>query len=275
MRRTFTQTEQDIIFKEYVENKRGLLFTSKQVHSTPDTIKKFLISQGIHIRNISEAAVESNKNRALPKNHEYFSKESANMAWILGFIASDGTIHKKENEIKIGLAQKDVEILERIKKELSMENQVKLYTNNKGYDCCRLSWNSEKHKKDLAKYSIVPEKTFILKPPYELDRKYWIDYIRGYFDGDGSVNTNGKNGIRFSICSATEEILRWIIDYLYEEFGVPKVNILQKQGVHTLYYFGYSTNSTKKIYNILYSTDSNLYLQRKKDKFEELIKLFS
>ena len=111
-----------------------------------------------------------------------------------------------------------------------------------------------------------------------LERKYWIDYIRGYFDGDGSVNlisnSNGRgNGnLRWQICSATKEILEWIINYFYEDFQIPKVTILvdQKNRQHPIYYFQYSSQSTRKIYNILY-TDSDMFLKRKKEHFEHIL----
>lgn len=276
MRRMFTEQEQKVILKEYVENKRGLLFVSKQVKSTPETIKKFLREKNIHIRNFSEAATESNKNRALKKNEKYFQNENENMAWLLGFLASDGTIRKERNQIKIGLSKTDKEILEKIREELQLENEVKEYITEQGYECVTLQWTSEQHKNDLTKYSIIPEKTFQLKPPYSLNKKYWIDFIRGFFDGDGTINTNGHNGLRFSICSATKEILEWIITFLNENFQIPKVNILtDNRNQYPLYYFTYSTNSTKKIFEILYSTKSTLYLQRKKEKYEKLIKEFS
>ena len=275
MRRIFTQEEQEIILKEYVENKRGLLFVSKQVNSTPETVKKFLKEKNIHIRTFCEAATESNKNRAHKVNKDYFKEENENMAWILGFIASDGTIRKDRNTIKIGLSIVDKEILERIKSELQIENDVKEYTNSQGYECCQLEWTCENHKQDLAKYNIIPQKTFKLMPPLELNRQYYLDYIRGYFDGDGSVNTNGNNGIRFSICAANKEILEWIIN-IFAEYNIPKVNIYTRaSSINSLYYFEYSTNSTKKIYNLLYNTNSTLFLKRKKVKYEELINKFN
>ena len=131
--------------------------------------------------------------------------------------------------------------------------------------------------KELKKYSIVPQKTFILEPPTNLDKKYWLDYIRGYFDGDGSVNFIEVNGIkhytalRWQICSATPCVLEFVLDVL-ESYGIKKVNIQkQKRETSDLYYIQYSTNATKEIYKILYSTDSTLYLTRKKKHFEEII----
>lgn len=257
-----------------------MLYTSKLVNSSPETVKRFLKSKGIHIRSQGEAAVISNKNRAMKKDTNYFKRQCSNMAWLLGFLASDGTVRKNSNEIKIGLAIKDKEILEKIKEELQLQIEVKDYVTNTGYDACTLQWTCEEHKRDLADYHIIPAKTFVLKPPVEkLDRKYWIDYIRGYFDGDGSINlianSNGRgNGnLRWQVCSATPELLEWIVDFFYEEYGIPKVN-LQAQNrpgsQHTLYCIQYSSRATRQIYNVLY-TPNSLYLKRKKEHFEEIL----
>ena len=103
----------------------------------------------------------------------------------------------------------------------------------------------------------------------KLSKEYWKDFIRGYFDGDGSISTAGPNAIRFQICSATEDVLKKIIDF-FEENDIPRVNIqVTYRNKNPLYYFQYSSTSTRKIYNILYY-DNCLCLPRKKKKFEEV-----
>lgn len=207
------------------------------------------------------------------KNKEYFNTENPNMAWILGFLANDGSIGLKDNHIHIGLSAKDKEIVEKIKSEINIENKICEYTTSDGFDCISFAWTCKEHKDALAQYGIIPQKTFKLAPPKKLDRKYWIDYIRGYFDGDGSINlinNKGEKSARWQVCSATPEILQWIVDFLYEEYQIPKVNILTQSRVHDIYYFQYSTKATIKVYDILY-TPNSLFLARKKKKFEDVI----
>ena len=265
--------EQELeIIRLYTKEHRGQLYCAKQVVglSNPKYTIEVLHKYNIPVRNQSEAATLSNKNREKHKNKDYFKNPNPNMAWLMGFIAADGTIRKNSNEIKIGLSIKDKEILEKIKDELELETNVREYTTTEGFDCCTLQWTCEEHKKDLAKYSIIPQKTFSLKPPLELPQEYWIDYIRGYFDGDGSVNLiQGKN-LRWQVCSATKEIIEWIIDEL-NRLGVPSVNIQEQPRPNApLYYCQYSTNSTKKIFNILY-TPNSLKLERKYKHFQEIL----
>lgn len=268
--KTLTDKQKQIIIREYVDNKRGQLYCSKAANCSQYLVKKFLRESDIKIRNFSEAAIVSNQNRAKIVNHNYFDIQSSNMAWLLGFLASDGCVDKKRNRIIINLSLTDKEILEKIKQEVEIENKITEYENVDGFSCVSLAWTSQKHKQVLEKYSIVPNKTFILKPPYLLEEKFKIDYIRGYFDGDGSVSKNCKN-LRWQVGGASKEVIEFIVNTL-EEYGIPKVNI-QTQNFNNnspFYYCQYSTNATKKIYKILY-TKNSLYLKRKKDKFDSLI----
>ena len=267
----YTKKQEQIALDCYVNQKRGLNYCKAQAKVSLATLNQILKDNNIKKRTYAEAAIESNQNRALHKNKEYFSVQSPNMAWVIGFLAADGYVSKKGNEIGIGLSSTDREILERIQKEIEIENSIHDFTSRQGFDYSELTWTCKEHRDELKKYSIVPQKTFILKPPFELDKKYWLDYVRGYFDGDGSVNfieTNGKKhytALRWQVCSATSNILEFILDVL-ESYGIKRVNIQkQKRDNSYLYCIQYSTNATKEIYKVLYSTSSTLFLARKKN----------
>lgn len=273
MKTQFTDEQKQIILQTYVQEGKSLRACADLVGSSPGVIRRFLVEQGIEIRSYALNKKKVDKEKV--KDKTYFSKEreNANMAWLMGFLASDGSISSKNNSIKIGLSAKDKEILERIREELKLEdNHVGSYTTSNGFDVVELRWTCAQHKQDLARYGIIPNKTFNLKPPYELNSQYYLDFIRGYFDGDGSVSKK-QNALCFAVCSAAKEILEFIIEVL-AMYDVPRVKIYEdRRGKNINYYFNYSTNATKQIYNLLYQTNSNLYLKRKKDKFEKLITL--
>lgn len=271
------QLEQAVI-NDYLSGK-GQQSTGRPYGLTYSNVKYILNKNRIPVRNLQEATILRNENqRAYSVDDNYFDIESSNMAYILGFLAADGSISKKGNSIKIGLSSKDKELLRKIQRELKIEKEIFDYTTNKGYDVSELAWTSKRHKQILATYNIVPQKTFSLKPPFKLNEKYHLDYVRGYFDGDGSVNLiansngRGQGNVRWQICSATKEILEWILNVL-EKNGIPKVNILEQQKKSVLYYFQYSSISSRKIFHLLYKPN-DLYLERKFKKFQEIVKLF-
>lgn len=202
-----------------------------------------------------------------PLNEDFFMIQSHDMAYVLGILASDGTVRKDSNEIKLTLAVIDEDYLVQLH-NLIGGRPIKKYEDRKGHKNVTWSFSSKKIKDELSKYNIVPNKTYTMKFPMELKEEYWIDFIRGYFDGDGSISTAGAHSIRWQLCSKTKEILETIIDYFEKKYSIPKVSIYKRQD--GLYYFQYSSTATKSIYKILYS-ENCLYLPRKKEKFQSLI----
>lgn len=267
MRRTVDEKD---ICHSYLNGEYLKDIAEKYGYSTTYTVKQILLRNNIPLRTQSQNTGLRNHKNAKKKNLKYFDKENHNMAWLLGFLAADGCIYQNKNEVKIGLSSVDREILEKIKQELEIENKICDYETNNGFLVSELRWTSVEHKQKLAEYGIIPNKTFCLGLPTKLDKKYWIDYIRGYFDGDGSISLikNG-NALRWQVCSATPEILKWIVDVLYEEYNIPKVNIQEWQRKNKLYAIQYSTSSTLKIYNILYN--GSLCLNRKYNHYTELV----
>lgn len=267
--KNLSKEEEQIIINAYVNEKRGQLYCAKLVNTSTRVVKRVLNKYNIPIRDFAHAAAESNKNRRGKVNDNYFSIENHNMAYIMGFLAADGHIHQKDNGIEIGLSSIDVDFLKQIKKELNIEHEVKISMTSNGYEQCRLSFSSEQIKKDLEEYGITYNKTYNLHLP-NLSTEYKIDFIRGFFDGDGSVSTAGECAIRWQICSATKDILEEIVKFLYENYQIPKVNIQIQQRKNPLYVIQYSSTATRKIFNILY-TENSLYLPRKYEKFKMIV----
>ncbi len=271
---SLTEEEKDLIVYLYTVQGLGQLACAKAVgHSDVRLVRRVLKERKIKIRNFSESAIISNENRVkYSVNSSYFKTQTHNMAYILGILASDGTVSKRDNTIKLGLSSIDYDYLVMLSKELGSTRPIKTYTTSKGFSNSNLTIVSSEIKKDLSEYNIVPQKTFTFKFPTKLKREYWIDVIRGYYDGDGSVSTSGKHAIKWQIASATKDVLEHIVDFFFEEYNIPKVNIRQER--ERLYVICYSINATKMIYNHLYN-EGCLYLPRKKEKYDKLIKDFT
>lgn len=256
------------IIKEYI-NGKSLNQLSKENKIYPNKIKKILLENDIKIRTRKESIILENQKRTKKINHNYFSQENSNMAYLLGFYAADGTVRRDCNEIKLTLCSIDRDFLEQIRKELQSEREIKTYRDGKGYENSSFVFSSAQIKEDFKKYGIISNKTYNFKFPVNLNKEYWIDFIRGYFDGDGTICKSGKY-LRWELCSHEREVLEKIIDFFFERYNIPKINIHQRKD--GLYYFQYSQNATKQIYNILY-TKNSLFLPRKKEKFDTLINI--
>lgn len=259
------------ILDNYVNKGFGLIKSGKEFGVGTRVVRRVLLENNIHIRSFNEAASISGVNRRIHDvNDNYFSEENHNMAYLLGFLASDGTIRKNDNSVKIGLSSVDRDFLLTIKKEIGYQGELTNYITSNGFSVSELRFTSKQIKADLAKYNIVPNKTFIYTFPKNLKREYWIDFIRGYFDGNGSVSTASSEAIRWQVCSANPDVLNTIVDFFFEEYEIPKVNLQWQEKVHRLYYIQYSTTATRKIFQILY-TPNCLKLPRKYEKFKKLV----
>lgn len=96
-------------------------------------------------------------------------------------------------------------------------------------------------------------------------------FIRGYFDGDGWVLIDKNNKPSFGIVSGSKEMLESLNNV------ITKNSIINKNKVYdytTYYNFCYkSYTDIIKISTFLYK-QSNIYLIRKKDKFDEILNLY-
>lgn len=188
---------------------------------------------------------------------KYFHKWSNDMAYCLGFIASDGHVWKDRPYFTIGLNKKDIQILNFIRDQISPTSKVRLSKNK-----CQLCVYSKTIHSRLKSLGVDHNKTFKLKLP-KMPKKYISHFIRGFFDGDGCISkTNfhigGKDYYYASIISASKCILQDIHKFL--QFG--HLNKIKNK----YYELKFCQSDCIKLANIIYK-DANFKLERKYNKF--------
>lgn len=202
----------------------------------------------------------------LKVNENYFKKWSSNMAYLLGFILADGSIIKEprkgeSDKLSFGINQKDIDILEKIKQELSAEHALSLVG-----DYVYLSIQSQKIVDDLKKLGISYRKSF-QKISYlktlNVPKKYVRDFIRGVVDGDGGISINKQGYPTLRVCGR-KETMAFIRNYFLSRFNIySKISQGKKNGVpYNLFYIAYRCNPAKILINYLYN-NASLYLERK------------
>lgn len=147
------EIEREIIYN-YVELKQGLGTAGKKYNVSQYMVEKTLKKYGVKKRNYTEAKQAGRKYSC---NDDYFKTQSHNMAYILGLLAADGSISKKENLVAIQLLASDREILEKISKETENTRPLESYIRKTtGHEITSLRVWSAQWKKDLAHYGIIP-----------------------------------------------------------------------------------------------------------------------
>lgn len=226
-----------------------------------------------------------NQHSLLHKKDENFFKiiNTEEKAYFLGLLYADGCVHikshpKRSSSIKyvvsIGLKQPDKYILQKFSDLIFNKEKLSTYEYKRNKDFepeVRLTIYSKKICEDLIKLGCIPRKSLILKFPTEeqVPGRLISHFIRGYFDGDGSISINTKNpnsikGI-VSICSSTEfiESLKLILSKLEIQSNT---SYSQRSDWGALQFA--SKNSINKFFDFLYQ-DATVFLKRKYDKFVE------
>lgn len=271
--KTVSEEIQQKVIYNYVQLGMGLVPSGKPYGLGQFMVKKILIENGVYVRSYTES---KDNLRKYSCNDDYFKTQSPNMAYILGFLAADGNVAKKENQINIQLEEKDAEVLEKIRREMSISRPLKVYPRSGEPDkkIAKLVVFSSSMKKDLAHYSIVPAKTFSLMPPELLKPEYYIDYIRGYFDGDGCICENIAGSGSVSFGGASKSVISWIRKVLAEEYGIICNKIEENKELSNggkFYRISYHNKKIIQFYKVMYHNKDIIYMKRKKDKFEELL----
>jgi hypothetical protein len=243
-----------------------------QEHINSLSIKELSKKYGIHEQSFYTAFKRLNlpiKKRA-PKrganyNHNFFeSIDSEIKAYLLGWIYSDGYLTTR-NRVGIKLNKKDFEILELFKQNIAPGITILNDKNSKV-----IQFNSKKLYDDLVKVGVKLNKTYESYKLPSLDKKLLPHFIRGYFDGDGSISFTNKNKTIVYICSINKEILEDMkVNMPFNcKIYTEKRDHLGWKDMYRLMPVG-GTKSIKSFYNYLYN-NANYYLTRKFDKFNKL-----
>jgi len=108
------------------------------------------------------------------------------LAWIVGLIASDGNLSRKPSRICI--VSKDVDLLETVRRCLALEAPIRRHLGGFGHLSHHLAWSNSSLYDWLLDIGLTPAKSLTLGPLNVPDR-YFVDFLRGCIDGDGSVLT--------------------------------------------------------------------------------------
>jgi len=194
----------------------------------------------------------------------YFDKiDTSDKAYWLGFLYADGYVIKKKSTYYSGILIKDLEHIELFKKCIKSEHIIKNATTKNNY-----SFNiyNKKFSENLIKNGVIPNKTKKICFP-DIDNMMISHFIRGFFDGDGSIIATKKT-LSFTICCASKDFLESIRENLLINVDInSKLNIYErKDGLYNI--ITSSIEDINKINKYLYNDSDELYLKRKKNKFD-------
>jgi hypothetical protein len=197
-------------------------------------------------------------------------------AYWLGFLYADGYVRNrsgKGSELRLKLSIKDKDHLIKFKQFISSDTNIPLvYEENKNSKCYKVSINSNKIVKDLINKGCINKKSRVIKFPYFLDKKLIPHFIRGYFDGDGSISFSEKQ-IGLNIVSASIKFLKELAKELAKETNCKESNLVGSSNNFKYIQFS-AKDDLYKLYDFLYK-ESNIYMDRKRDKYTYIVENYT
>lgn len=198
--------------------------------------------------------------------------DSERKAYWLGFIYADGNITK--NRLRIEIKEQDRYILEEFNRDLGSNNKIctcESCHEYNGYIINKknvyIGYCSDKLVYDLKKLGVIPNKTFKINSIPKINRNLVRHFIRGYFDGDGTVYDYHHHGLSFGFYGQ-HNFLEEIKGVLLNELNLSDRKIHDKETVSMLTFS--RKEDIKRFYDYIYN-DSTIYLKRKKNKFKKII----
>lgn len=262
------QEQLEKIIYNYQNLKMAQGKAGKEFGYSAKIVKRLLQENNIYIRSQSEARQKYH----IKEN--YFKNETRNMAYILGLLASDGCVASNKNIIYIELQRSDKELLEKVNEELGNERPVKDYCTSDGYENSKIYFYSKEAKQQLSEYNIIPNKTY--SPnfgfPKKLNKQFWIDYIRGFFDGGGCIKDSNYTPT-WEINSVNLDVIQTMQTFFKQEHQI-ELNIqtfTKNRNIPMYRLYCYGQEKCHKIFDLLYN-NTDLFLNRKKEKFISLLK---
>jgi intein-encoded DNA endonuclease-like protein len=252
-----------------LKNKKDLIIELFKQYNISEISKIVNHSQSNIIKILKESNIDTSKYKYKYRiNEKYFEKiDTPEKAYILGWIYSDGNV-TKNGKIRISIQDTDVDILNDIKREIGYDGKI-LFTQSKNKNhksLVTLNIDRIKMVEDLIKLGVIPNKSLILKFPLSNQVPDYLlnHFVRGVFDGDGSICMKNQK-CRYVSITSTFDFCNSLSEYLKSINIYPTNFYLRKVGKSTgSLFFGRKKdilNFLKWIYK-----DSSIKLYRKYSK---------
>jgi hypothetical protein len=266
------------LYHLYWEEKLSSIDIAKMSDYSDRHITRLLKKYKIRVRTRSQARREALKQGKLPHeyheiNETFFKSWSPEMAYVLGLYATDGCISELHGTKTITLASVDLELLQKIQFSLSSTYPIRNRSNNKNSNIYVFSFANEEMFQDLLDLGVTPRKSLTIAFP-NVPSNYIRHYIRGVFDGDGSVGIEKKAGnrvprLRVTFTSASRDFIYPLNESIHCDAGVSLRKIYKYGNAYRLIYLG--EESLSLFYYLYHNVPEKMYLERKYNKFKEWI----
>ncbi|HOU36760.1 MAG TPA: LAGLIDADG family homing endonuclease [Candidatus Omnitrophota bacterium] len=256
----------------YVNRKKSLQDIADMYNVSRVAIYKKLKQFGIRQRTKSEARLEAQKQQKLPQqffdiNERFFDDWSSDMAYVLGLLFTDGCLSKTG---AVALSINDKDLLEAVRNAMRSTHKIEQSNHQKSLYIFHFARESMVER--LKALGLVSHKSMVIKFP-EVPFEYLSDFLRGVFDGDGSVFFDKRNP-RVQLVStfvSGSQCFMADLENNLNKLGLPRRKIYKHKTKNGYSYtIAYGHKDSISLFGILYGNIGNgIFLKRKYKRFLE------
>jgi len=138
--------------------------------------------------------------------------KQADLWYLVGLITSDGYLSKDGRHIDI--TSKEYDFLQNIVNRLKLNNKVTPKTSGSGGTAYRIQIANQNFYDFLLSIELMPNKSLVLRD-IDVLQQYFIDFLRGVIDGDGSIRqwvhpSNAGKQWSLRIYSSSKIFIVWL-----------------------------------------------------------------
>lgn len=201
-------------------------------------------------------------------NENYFKVIDNNRkAYFYGLWCADG--HLVKNSVGFTLQEEDSYLLEAFQEEIGSDYKIRQRT-TKTNIICELNIHSKVMTEQIKNLGGRERKSLTIKFP-KIDKRYYGSFIRGLYDGDGTIGTTRQGYLRFSIIGS-KEMIKTIHKIFCDKFDFPYKNNYYVRDRNAI--CEYTGQRAEKIIQWIYTftqEEEDLVMKRKMKKYTSFV----
>jgi hypothetical protein len=198
-------------------------------------------------------------------------------AYGIGLLASDGNLSPDKRHINF--TSKDKELIDLFQKAFNLDLHVGVKSRGRGLEKCYYvaQFSDVVFYDFLISIGLAPNKSKSIAA-LEIPRRYFFDFLRGSFDGDGSTysyfDPRWKSSFMYYtvFASASRPHLEWLQENIRLHIGIVG-HVTGAGRFNTAYQLKYAKFESGVLLAKMYAYKNALYLTRKKLKIDAMLRI--